>query len=232
MNYKLNPSSFSFLYEGCKRCFYLQVVHGVSRPSRPLPGVFAKIAALLKNHYDGKRTEELHPDLPTGVVRYGEKKVKSKAIQLPGYQTTCYISGRFDIVVQFDDGTYGVIDFKTGSPKDEYNELYSRQLHAYAYALENPALGALGLSPITKLGLLYFHPQRTKQENLEQLLYESDIYWVEAERNDEKFLSFIDEVLAILNSPTPPDPSPDCEWCNYIEKLKRLNGLKGEGLQF
>lgn len=225
MNYKLAPSSFSFLYEGCKRCFYLKVVHGINQPSKPLPGVFSKIAGLLKDHYNGKRTEELHPDLPAGVVSHGEKRVKSKAIQLPSYQNTCYISGRFDIVVHFDDDTYGVIDFKTGNPKDEYNELYARQLYAYAHALENPALGALGLSPITKLGLLYFHPERTKQERLEQLLYESDIHWIETERNDEKFMNFIDEVLSILELSTPPDPSPDCEWCNYIDKLNRLNGV-------
>lgn len=221
MNYKLSPSSFSFLYEGCKRCFYLRVVYGINQPSKPLPGVFSKIAGLLKDHYDGKRTEELHKALPPGKVSYGEKRVKSKAIQLPNYQTTCYISGRFDIVVRFDDGTYGVIDFKTGSPKDEYNKLYSRQLHAYAYALENPALGAMGLSPVAKLGLLYFHPERTKQDNLNQLLYESDIFWVEIRKNEKMFKNFIGDILSILESPSMPEPSPDCEWCNYVDRLNK-----------
>lgn len=228
MNFKLSPSSFSFLYEGCKRCFYLQVLHNINQPSKPLPGVFTKIAGLLKDHYQGKRTEELHPNLPAGVVSHGEKRVKSKAIQLPGFKSTCYISGRFDIVVQFDDRTYGVIDFKTGSPKDDYNELYSRQLHAYAYALENPALGALGLSPVSKLGLLYFHPERTRQDNLEQLLYESDIHWIETKRDNKKFMDFINEILSLLESPTLPNSSPDCEWCNYLDKLNRLNQLGGE----
>jgi hypothetical protein len=30
MNYKLSPSDLTFTYEGCKRCFYLKVVKGIS----------------------------------------------------------------------------------------------------------------------------------------------------------------------------------------------------------
>jgi len=39
MNYRLSPSDFAFLYEGCKRCYYLKVVHGISQPSIPLPAL-------------------------------------------------------------------------------------------------------------------------------------------------------------------------------------------------
>ncbi len=64
MNYKLSPSALTFGYEGCKRCFYLKVVHGISQPSIPLPSIFTQIANLLKNHYDGKHTSSLHTALP------------------------------------------------------------------------------------------------------------------------------------------------------------------------
>lgn len=220
--YKLTPSSFSFLYEDCKRCFYLSVVHNISRPSIPLPGIFSKIAGLLKEYYNGKPTKELHPSLPRGVVSYGEKYIKSKIIELPSRKSRCYISGRFDIVIRFEDGTYGVIDFKTGSPKNEHNILYGRQLHAYLYALENPAEGALELTPVSRLGLLYFPPERIKQDSIERLLYEADIHWVEIERNDKNFLNFLDEVMKILESDQLPEPSPDCDWCNYFNRLKEL----------
>ena len=163
MNYKLSPSDLTFFYEGCKRCFYLKVVHNLPQPSMSLPSIFSKIASLLKNHYDGKQTSELHVALPPGIVSHGEKNVKSKVIKLPNHKATCFISGRFDIVVSFEDGTYGVIDFKTGNPNSESTHLYSRQLHAYAYALENPDTNALTLSPITKMGLLYFYPSSINQ---------------------------------------------------------------------
>ena len=68
MHYKLSPSDFTFLYEGCKRCYYLKVVHNIPQPSVPLPSIFSEIAGLLKNHYDGKHTKELYPGLPPGQM--------------------------------------------------------------------------------------------------------------------------------------------------------------------
>jgi len=180
------------------------------------------MASLLKDHYDGKPTKELHPDLPPGTVRYGEKYVQSNPIQLPNHKATCFIKGRFDIVVEFEDGTWGVIDFKTGKPNKEYLNLYKRQLHAYAYALENSAPGALKLSPVTKMGLLYFYPSKVSQESIEWLSYEAKIHWEEIPKDEQWFLEFLDEVLSVLESPEVPHPSPDCQWCSYISKLKDI----------
>jgi len=37
---------------------------------------------------------------------------------------------------------------------------------------------------------------------------------------------YSDEVLDVLDSPQPPDPSPDCEWCSYIGlKMRRTTRL-------
>jgi CRISPR/Cas system-associated exonuclease Cas4 (RecB family) len=219
MNYKLSPSDLTFSYEGCKRCFYLKVVRGIAQPSMPLPSIFSKIASLLKNHYDGKPTHELHVALPSGIVSLGEKYVRSEAIHLPNHKATCYINGRFDIVLSFDDGSYGVIDFKTSNPSKDSANMYSRQLHAYAYALEHPAPGKLALSPVTKLGLLYFYPDSINQQNIDRLNYGAEIVWIEVEKDEQSFLKFIDEVLDVLESPEAPEHSPNCQWCSYINKL-------------
>lgn len=220
IKYKLAPSALTFLYEQCKRCYYLNVVHGISPPSIALPAVFSKIASLLKSHYDGKRTAELHPDLPPGIVKYAEKQVKSRTIRLPGYNSSCFISGRFDIVIQFDDNTYGVIDFKTGKSNEINRNLYSRQLHAYSYALENPAPGALALSPVTKMGLLYFYPTEVSQTSIERLSYEAEIQWVEIDKNEQGFLGFIEEILGMLDRPELPESSKDCPWCDYLKEFQ------------
>jgi len=219
MNYKLSPSDLTFSYEGCKRCFYQKVVNNIAQPSMPLPSIFSRIASLLKNHYDGKPTSELHAALPPGIVSHGEKSVRSETIQLRNHSATCFISGRFDVAVSFKDGTYGVIDFKTGNPNTESVYLYIRQLHAYAYALEHPAPGKLSLSPVTKLGLLYFYPSSISQESIEQLSYEAAITWIEIRKDEEGFLEFIDEVLNVLELPEAPGHSQNCQWCGYISKL-------------
>ncbi len=219
MNYKLSPSDLTFLYEGCKRCFYLKMVKGIAQPSMPLPSIFSKIASLLKNHYAGKHTSELHVNLPPGTVSFGEKYVRSDIIQLPNHEVTCFISGRFDIVISFEDGTYGVVDFKTGNPNTEAINFYSRQLHAYAYALEHPASGALNLAPISKMGLLYFYPSAINQQTIERLSYEAEITWMEIRKDEEDFLEFIDQVLDVLELPEPPVQSLNCQWCGYINRL-------------
>ncbi len=46
---------------------------------------------------------------------------------------TYFIGGRFDVVIEFDDGSCGVIDYKTGNPESEY-------------AIENPMPSSLRLS--------------------------------------------------------------------------------------
>jgi CRISPR/Cas system-associated exonuclease Cas4 (RecB family) len=222
VNYRLSPSDLTFTYEGCKRCFYQKVVNNVTQPSIPLPSIFSQIASLLKNHYDGKPTSELHIALPSGIVSHGEKFVKSTPIQLPDHDSTCYISGRFDIVVSFDDGSYGVIDFKTSNPRSESAALYSRQLHAYAYALEHPAPGKLSLSPVTKLGLLYFYPESVNQRGIDRLSYEADVTWVEVEKDEQGFLDFLDEVMYVLELPEAPEHSPNCQWCSYIGILNNI----------
>ena len=176
----------------------------------------------MKDYYDRKSIKELHPDLPPGTVSYGEKYVKSNPIQLPGHNAACFINGRFDIVVEFEDKTHGVIDFKTGKPDEEYLNLYKRQLHAYAYALENPAPGALKLSPVTTMGLLYFYPSKVSQQSIEWLSYEAEILLEEIPKDEGWFLEFVGEILSVLESPQLPDPSPKCQWCSYISKIKDI----------
>lgn len=226
MNHKIRPSSLSFLYNGCPRCFYLDVVHNIRQPSIPLPSIFTKIADLLKYEYEDTRTEEFNIDLPPGTVRYGEEYIRSEPIHLPGHINTCFISGRFDTVVEFDDGSYGVIDYKTGKPKEDNKELYGRQLHAYSYALRHPGRNSMELTPITKLGLIYFYPEDTARGDNGNLSYVASPHWIEIEQDEDNFLEFLDGVMTILESPTPPEPEPDCDWCNYRARLSRMSDFQ------
>ncbi|MCK4788630.1 MAG: hypothetical protein KAV87_33115 [Desulfobacteraceae bacterium] len=78
MNYKLSPSDLTFLYDGCRRCFVLKVKHGIAQPSIPLPGIFSTISYLQKEHYSEKRTEEICPGLPPGVIKYSKGRGTSR----------------------------------------------------------------------------------------------------------------------------------------------------------
>ena len=215
-SWKLSPSDFTFLYEECQRCFYLKVVEGRSRPWMPFPGVFKKIDSAENKFFAGKSSKELSPTLPDGIVQYGEMWVEPGPVAVPVHRDTCFIRGRFDVVVQFEDGTFGVVDFKTTETKEPHVPLYSRQLHAYALALENPAQGKLHLAPISRLGLFCLDP-------MDLIGLEPDSYalrmaptWIEVPRDDTAFREFLGEVLDVLELPNPPPPGADCGLCKYL----------------
>lgn len=227
MNYKLSPSDLTFLYDGCKHCFVLKVKHGISQPSIPLPGVFSSISYLQKERYSSKRMEEISPNLPHGLVSYGEKRVRSLPIELPGCSSTCYINGRFDIVAELDDGSYAVLDFKTGNPADEKSTMYARQLHAYAFALENPDADFLNLSPVTVLGLLYFIPDHCEQTGPERQILGGSLQWIQIPRDDDTFRNFLGEVIRLLDGPLPDSNPNECDWCKYRSLTSSLVSSSG-----
>ncbi len=256
MNYKLSPSDLTYLFEGCKYCFSLKVKHKISQPSMPMPGIFSAIAGRQKDFYAGKRTEEFSSEIPPGVIEYGEQWVESIPINLEGCAASCYIKGRFDMVIKFDDGSYGVIDCKTASPSEMKSQMYGRQLQAYAYALENPAKDQLSLTPITKLGLLYFKPTGFEQLNLIEQAFRGDLIWHEVRRDDVSFLGFIKSVVSVLESEEiHPHICEHCEyckqgnaclvgkqdalergctcctWCTYRFRMKELDGSASAALK-
>jgi len=228
MNYRLSPSDLTFLYDSCKRCFVLKVKHGISQPSIPLPGVFSAISALQKNFYSDKRTEVVSPDLPPGTVKYGELKVRSRDLSIPGSSSLCFLSGRFDIVAELDDKTYAVMDFKTGNPNDEKAAMYARQLHAYAISLEQPGPDALRLSPVSKLGLLYFTPDSCDRPDASKQILSGPMKWIEVPRDDAAFLDFLRHVVELLDGPLPPPDPDNCNWCKYLAQTAQWAGLKGD----
>ncbi len=236
MNYKLSPSELTYLFEGCKFCFWLKVKFGIPQPSMPMPGIFSAIAARQKEFYANKRTKDFAKELPDGIVRYGEQPVQSKVLKFDGLKSDCHIRGRFDFVIQFDDASYGVIDCKTASPSNEKTEMYARQLQAYVFALENPEVDALHLSPISKLGLIFFEPTSFEQASLERQFFQGKPVWIEVARDDQRFMEFLKEVMSVIDQDQAPEPAPNCDWCRYRTKMKnfsfeKVQAQKGQTIQ-
>ncbi len=219
MKYKLSPSELTFLYEGCKFCFWLKIKHGVPQPTMPMPAIFSVIADLQDRYYSGKRTEDFCKELPPGVMHLGEEWVESQPISFEGMEDQCFIKGRFDAVVKFDDKSYGIIDFKTSKPSEDKALMYGRQLQAYAYALENPSSNSHYLKPITKMGLLFFTPDSFDQPDFENQVFTGKMTWVEVKRDDDKFLKFLKEVVDLLKEEKPPQPDSNCGWCRYRDRV-------------
>lgn len=214
-SWKLSPSELTFLWDECPRCFYLKVIHGFTRPAAPFPKIFSRIDKLMKDHFSGKSTWELSPLLPAGAVKFGEKWVQSQPLPSPNGQNYWFIRGKFDALVEFEDGTYGIVDFKTSETKVEHIAFYSRQLHAYAFALEHPSPGGMALSPVSRLGLLSVEPTHLEQISQGQIAYLGTPTWQEIPKDEAAFLDFINLVLVILDQPEPPAKGKSCSYCDY-----------------
>lgn len=219
--WKLSPSDFAFLWEECKRCFYLKVVHGFNRPRSPMPKIFTKIDLLMKDFFADRSVPDVIPELPAGRVIPGEEWVESAPIFIKEHNCSLYLKGKYDTVLSFEDKTYGVIDFKTSESKSEHVALYSRQLHAYAYALENPAPGKFGLSPISRMGLLCVEPNKMVRTESGRYSYEGKPVWLECPKDMDSFMSFLSDVAAILQEPELPESGSTCEWCKYREAARQ-----------
>lgn len=220
--FRLSPSDFGFVWNECKRCFYLKAARGIYRPFGGFPKIFTSIDRAMKEQFEGRELSELIPELPKGTVMTGKKDVTSVPIEVPGHPGKCYIYGNFDVVAKFAEGGYAVIDFKTTEISAEKAGLYSAQLHAYAYALEHPAEGATGLKPVTQLGLLCVEPRTAERAPDGTYALKGKSKWIPIPRDEAGFMKLIGGVLDVLSKPEPPAPGERCQWCQYREKARTI----------
>jgi hypothetical protein len=218
---KLSPSDLTFLWDECPRCFYLKHVHGITRPAAPFPAVFGAIDRLMKAQFAGRPASDIDLSLPPGVIDVSEKWVESLPILFPGHSMRLFLRGKIDAFIGFEDGSYGIIDFKTSEPKKEQIPFYSRQLHAYAYALQHPAPGRLAFSPITRMGLYVEAPQATLAATTSQISFHFRSTWMEVPIDENEFIGFLGRVLALLELPEPPAPGESCEYCQYRQHARQ-----------
>ena len=223
--YTISPSSLTFDWDGCKRCFYIRQKYNLYVKGI-FPGIFTKLGNLTSMFYQGKPSSEISSTLPEGTVFLREKWVKSTPISLPGTDSYVVIKGRFDAVIAFADGTYGIIDYKTSDASDDESSFYSRQLSAYAYALENPAEEALSLKPISRLGLFILTPERFERLPEGPMAFVTKARWMDIPRDDAAFLTLLGEVVALLDLPEPPAPDDECGVCNYRRGYKEAGILE------
>lgn len=220
---KLTPSSLAYGLD-CPRCFYLQARRGLAQPRMPFPRVFEKYHKALQDYFTGRCPSHLAPTLPTGQCVARETWTESAPIVRPGHEATpVFFKGRLDHLLQFDDGTYGIVDYKTVEIGMLDRRRYAWQLHAYAWSLEQAAPGAVRIGKISRLGLLCLEPVRlSSYAHGESAEAELRPVWVEVERRDDAFGAFLDRVIGLLERAMVPAPSASCPTCTYLTRRHAL----------
>ena len=215
---KIAPSDLTFLWDECQRCFYDKVRLGKPRPSGPFPSIFGKLDAAQKNFYAGGSSRRMYGDLPEGEVGYDDMTLESEAIGFDDVGASMFIRGRIDAAMRFNDGTFGIVDYKTSEPKRHHVEFYGRQLHAYMYAAEHPAMGDPVLKPISRMGLLCFIPHGMFEREDGSLALRVSKTWVGIPRDDAKFAAFLRNVASVLALDAPPASGPKCQTCRLSQR--------------
>jgi hypothetical protein len=92
---RLAPSDFAFLWEECRRCFYLKAHKKLFRPRAPFPSIFNTIDLEMKRHMRGLRTTDVIPSMKPGVFLCEDNDawVECSPITPPGRSGSVFIRG-------------------------------------------------------------------------------------------------------------------------------------------
>ena len=223
ITYKLSPSDFAYLYEECKLCYVLKIKHGITQPSMPMPVVFSAMNTRLQGSVVGKNLKSISSNLPDGKVVKQEGWVDSVLIP----DTSVFIKGKYDLLVENIDKTYTLVDLKISQPDIEKIDKYKTQLNAYKFALENPKIG--DPIKITKLALLVFYP--------DQVVYKNDTAfltfppkWLDVPLDTSGFIKFAKDIDELLKRDLPSESS-ECKWCKYRHTGEEISHLKNKPVQ-
>lgn len=205
--YTLSPSLLTFEYNSCKRCFWLQAKKVWKKPPQPFPRIFITIDRCMRECYHYTDARLISSDLPSGIIDTTERTITSAPIQLPGHRSSLTFSGKMDALINFADGTVGIIDFKTTETKDEQLAFYSRQLHAYRHILKYPKIGPA--QETSHMGLLCVTPNRMTHG--ETAVFEMKLTWKPIPINDREWMKFLSQLVQLLDGTEPT--TRQCIWC-------------------
>ena len=225
---ELSPSSLDFQINKCHRCFYLSKKLGIQTNNFP-PPVFNQLDLIQKSFFINKDTSFISEKLPKGrFLQDNElpKKISSSLLK-DNKDRDFKLVGIPDLVIEFEDKTYGIIDFKTTKISEKKADFYKFQLEAYATIFENPGeingIRTPLLSPVTKLAILQFNPLKVENKNKMNCNFIFDLGYVELEnRIYEKLIDRVTLALDILQMNEPPVINENCNDCVFFKKQSQL----------
>jgi hypothetical protein len=179
------------------------------------------LANMQENYFAGKTCADIAPVLPAGKVADLGGWVKSSFINVAGKPTKYAIRGKYDLLIEFADGTYGIIDCKFQAKDSDKTDLYQPQLEAYAFALEHPATGAA--KQVSLMGLLVWSLLEPAGDVNKGFGLKLKHTWRPIERNPAALETRLTDFITVVSS-AMPDSKDNCDMCNYLTQRKQFIG--------
>lgn len=184
-----------------------------------MPSIFNRIDATMKDRLGEVGVANFVKGLPPAKVHAADGRVLSEVFRSPLGGPGVRIKGVFDTVLQLESGGFVVVDLKTIKASPNLAATYANQLHAYAFALENPEIPANRLFPVERLGLITFEPERfTTRDDGSAALVGTNT-WVEIPKGFPSFFSFLNLVIEVLTCDEAPQSGRNCPVCQYLNRV-------------
>ena len=211
MEYKLSPSSLNLL-EDCPRCFWLDKVKKIKRPSGPMSSIPIKMDSIIKHYFNKYRELNELPPIILGKITGRLAVDMPKTLQYED-ENGITLCGRPDDYFELEDRSIVALDHKTASkPPEAVHSSYKLQLNVYGYLLK-----MMGYKTTNKAYLAYYCPDDCDLHN--GMCIHCTI--IEMKTNPIHAKELVKKAYDVLNGPMP-EPSNNCMYCKWTEELIKL----------
>jgi hypothetical protein len=199
----------------------------------PMPGIFNSIDAygkkLIHGFFDqNKALPPWFPDIGNVKGYVPGRDLHWSKFQLTDPKTQITVRGTPDDIFHLSNGSYHPVDYKTAKAtktQDELFPLYEVQLNVYAYIGDSR-----GLSPISRLSLIYMEPQTDVEPDGIEDLMSGDAYSLEFKATlvpvELRAHKLVPELLQragkIFDKERPPEGREGCQDCELLDRLMRI----------
>ena len=212
----------------CPRCFWIKMHCSNKLPFQIFPGIFSSIDSYTKKVTNTHFAR--YSQLPSWLKELGDL---GKPVKVPHYSKFCVLdektevllSGMPDEILQKEDGSHFIIDYKTAKftkTQDSLLPMYEVQLNAYAYIGKRQ-----GFDPIWGIALVYMEPQTDLTlDELDSILrkdgflmgFAGHVLQLKLEA-EQKIPPLLEEVRRIYDHKSPPSGNQDCRDCKLLDQL-------------
>lgn len=229
--FKLSRSKIDLFLE-CPRCFYYDRRLGVGRPPGFPFTLNVAVDTLLKQEFDIHRARGTkHPLLekygvdavPIAHENLAEWRENFKGIQYYHQPTGLTITGAIDDLWQNSQGEFIVVDYKATAKAEEITELdkdwhkgYKRQMEIYQWLLRQNGY------KVSSTGYFVYCNGKADRKAFDGKL-EFDVTLISYKGDDGWVNKTIVDIHRCLNSDKIPKSNSDCDYCNYIDSVRKYN---------
>ena len=211
----------------CPRCAWIRL-HVKNLPFQGFPGIFSSIdrynKLIVHNHFDDERRP------PAWLSELGEtceyvNPPHWSAFRVTDPESGVTVRGEADGIFKLNDGSYVIVDYKTARYTEAQQGMfraYRVQLNTYAYIAER-----LGLSPVSRLALVYMEPSTDEESAREPGLvdnlgfvmgFRAKVVDVEL-RMERLVLPLLRKAKRIYELDKPPPTGRRCRDCKALDGL-------------